>query len=393
MPMHSIRVLLIEDNPADVRLIRESLSVARSRQLILEHVPDLDSGVRRLAEPGVDIVLLDLSLPDSQGLDTFESIRRQAPHLPVVILSACDNDDLALHAVQTGAQDYLPKGEINDTLLVRCVRYALERQRTEEQIRALNADLERRVRERTRELAVANQEMEAFSYSVAHDLRRPLRAIDGFSAVLAELCHEKFDAREKDYFGRIRRACQQMDQLIDAILMLTRLSHHELRCERIDLHSLACEVIGELRRRDPARVVDVSIADDLTATGDARLVRIVLENLLGNAWKFTTTRGDPLIEVGARLENGERAFYVRDNGVGFDMSYASKLFTPFERLHTESEFEGLGIGLTTVQRIVRRHGGRMWAEGAIDQGATFYFALQTTEASHHGHRAEDYCFS
>lgn len=390
--MHSIRVLLIEDNLADVRLIQEALHTdAHPRPLIVEHVPDLASGVRRLAKPGVDLILLDLSLPDSQGLDTFHSIHRQAPHLPIVILSACDNDDLALRAVQTGAQDYLPKTEISGTLLTRSVRYALERKLAEERVRELNAGLELRVEQRTRELALANQEMEAFSYSVAHDLRRPLRAIDGFSAVLLETCDDKFDATEKDYFGRIRGACRQMDQLIDAILMLTRLSHQELRRERVDIHGLAREVVDELLRRDRNAVVEVQIAEDLIAAGDSRLLRIVFENLLGNALKFTVGRDNPLIEVGARVENGERTFYVRDNGVGFDMAYASKLFMPFERLHAESEFGGVGIGLTIVQRIIRRHGGRIWADATVNKGATFCFTLQAKETAHHGYHPVACC--
>ncbi|HEY4309700.1 MAG TPA: ATP-binding protein [Pirellulales bacterium] len=386
--MHSIRLLLIEDNPADVRLTREALVDSTATPLVVEHCPTLDAGLRRLTESGVDCVLLDLELPDSRGLDTFRAIHDAVPHLPVIILSSCDNDDLALRAVQAGAQDYLPKGEVTGPLLVRCVRYALERKKAQRQTMALNSELERRVRERTRELACVNQELEAFSYSVAHDLRRPLRAIDGFSAALGETCGGKLDPQERNYFDRIRGACMHMDHLIDALLTIARLSHLELRHERVDLSEIAEEIVRELRRRDPTRVVQAVVTEGLTVFGDPHLLTAVVENLLANAWKFTRHRTDGLIEFSGLPDGDDRVFYIRDNGVGFDMAYANKLFQPFERLHLESEFEGLGVGLTTVQRIVRRHGGHVWAEGAVDQGATFFFALQK-ETAHHEFREQD----
>jgi two-component system sensor histidine kinase/response regulator len=386
--MDSIRILLIEDNPADSRLIREALSDSRPQHFI-EHRPDLAAGLRRLVERGIDCVLLDLTLPDSRGLDTFRAVHAAAPQVATIILSACENDELALSAVQSGAQDYLPKGELTPGLLARSIRYALERKRAQTEILSLNTELESRVRERTRELALVNQELEAFGYSVAHDLRRPLRAIDGFAAVLHESCAEKLDPQERHYFDRIRRACRHMEQLIDALLAIARLTHQEMRHERVDMTYLAEEIVQELRRREPTRIVQVVIDEGMTANGDPFLLRAALENLIGNAWKFTRRRDDALIEVGAVTADNGRMFFVRDNGAGFDMAYASKLFKPFERLHLTNEFEGLGVGLSAVERIVRRHGGHVWAEAATDQGATFYFALQQGEASHHGLLAQD----
>ncbi len=385
-----VRVLMIEDNVADARLIHAALSEAPACGLILEHAGDLASGARRLSEPGIDAVLLDLSLPDSHGLETFRAMHAQAPRVPIVILSGCDDEALALSAVQSGAQDYLPKSKIDGALLIRSVRYAMERQASEDQIRALNAELESRVRQRTQELVFAIQELEAFGYSVAHDLRRPLRAIDGFSAILVQMCDERFSAREKSYFARIRRACQRMEQLIDALLTLTRLSNQDLRREPVNLRLLAREVIEELRRAEPSRAVTLEMADELAAVGDPRLLRIVVENLLGNAWKFTRARAAAQIHFASVNEEGRTVFYVRDNGAGFDVTYADKLFAPFERLHEETEFEGLGVGLAIVQRILRRHGGAIWAQGAVDRGATFFFTLQPRENAHHGHSAEDH---
>lgn len=386
--MDSIRILLFEDNPADTRLIREALADSQPQHFI-EHRTDLAAGLKRLVERGVDCVLLDLTLPDSSGLDTFRAVHQAAPQVAIIILSAFENDELALAAVQAGAQDYLPKGELTPSLLARSIRYALERKRAQAEVMALNAELESRVRERTRELAVVNHELEAFGYSVAHDLRRPLRAIDGFASVLHETCVEKLDPQERHYFDRIRRACRHMGELIDALLSIARLAHQELRHEPVDLTAVADEIIHELRRREPARVVQTVVAEGMIASGDPSLLRAALENLIGNAWKFTRHRDDALIEIGVAAGENDRTFFVRDNGAGFDMAYASKLFKPFERLHLTSEFEGLGVGLSAVERIVRRHGGQVWAEAAIDQGATFYFALQQGEALHHGPREQN----
>jgi signal transduction histidine kinase len=227
-----------------------------------------------------------------------------------------------------------------------------------------------------RELEGANKELEAFSYSVSHDLRAPLRSIEGFSQILLEDYADRLDEEGQDYLGRVRAASQHMATLIDDLLDLSRVSRGPLRREPVDLAALATGIIGELRRSHPEREVEVVIAEGLTANGDARLLRLALENLLNNAWKFTSKKPRATIEFGSiDREATERVYFVRDDGVGFDEAYAGKLFGAFQRLHGAEEFEGTGIGLATVQRIVHRHGGRVWAEGRVGGGAAFYFTL------------------
>ncbi|HEX2573744.1 MAG TPA: PAS domain S-box protein [Polyangia bacterium] len=253
------------------------------------------------------------------------------------------------------------------------------RKEAEAGLQQLTEELERRVEDRTAALVAVNRELEAFSYSVSHDLRAPLRAIDGFSQVLVEDYAGQLGDEGRDYLERVRAASQRMSQLIDDLLRLSRVTRSELHRLPIDLTALARDALQELASREPGRQVETVVAEGLQAEADPHLVRVLIDNLLGNAWKFTRHTTAPRIEVGTLApltrEPQPLVFYVRDNGAGFDMTYAEKLFKPFQRLHRANEFEGTGIGLAIVQRIVQRHGGRAWAEGAEGQGATFYFSL------------------
>jgi PAS domain S-box-containing protein len=249
------------------------------------------------------------------------------------------------------------------------------RRQVEEEVRELNATLEKRVQERTEQLESVNQELEAFSYSVSHDLRAPLRAMDGFSKIMLDEYGGSLDEQGLDYLKRIRGASMRMTQLIDDLLKLSHISHSELKIRDVDLCALAGEVVGELRALNPDRQVEVTLMPQLVVRADRGMMHIVLENILGNAWKFTRKRETAHIELGVCWMNGEPVIFLKDDGAGFDMANAQKLFGAFQRLHSLKDFEGNGIGLAIVQRIIHLHGGKIWAEGAVNQGATFYFTL------------------
>ena len=248
------------------------------------------------------------------------------------------------------------------------------------ELRKAHDELEDRVAQRTRELFFANRELESFSYSVSHDLRGPVDALNGFTYVLLKEYGSKLDAKAKELLDHIRNSGKRMMQLIDDLLNLSRVTSSVLQSEPVDLTAIARSVAEELKSLEPNRQVDFAIAAVEKVDGDPRLLKIVLENLLRNSWKYTSTHPRARIEFGSTVENGRTVYFVRDDGAGFDARSADRLFQPFQRLHPTAEFPGNGIGLATVQRIVRRHGGEIWATGEVERGATFYFTLGSSRS-------------
>jgi DNA-binding response OmpR family regulator len=340
----------------------------------------------------VDCILLDVLMPGLSGNETCVRIkgREEWRDIPLLMLTGREEHAAMIEGINAGADDYVLKSSDFEVLRAR-LRAQLRRKQFEDENRRIREELLRREVETAQaraalevaeirasmaaELERKNQELETFSYSVSHDLRAPLRAIDGFSQALEEDCGELLDETGRSHLQRIRAAVRRMGLLIDALLHLSRVSRTELRMSAVDLSALARSVAREFEERDPQRKVEFVIAGGIKARGDPTLLRAVLENLLGNAWKFTGKREDARIEFSVETNGGWPVYSVRDDGVGFDMKYAGKLFGPFQRLHGEAEFPGAGIGLATVQRVVRRHGGRVWAESALGRGTAIRFTL------------------
>jgi len=271
----------------------------------------------------------------------------------------------------------IPLRDVNGEVigLVGIGREISENKMAIQEINRLNAELEQRVDERTSQLAAVVKELEAFSYSVSHDLRSPLRSMEGFSTALLEDYGSQLDDIGRDYLVRIKTAAQRMSQLIDDMLKLSRITRSDLHRTDLNLSDLASVVIAEIQSADPQRQVKWIVRPGMMVNGDPNMLRIVLVNLLENAWKFTSRHAAACITVSFVEKEGRPVYYVRDDGAGFDMNYAAKLFAPFQRMHGASEFHGSGIGLATVQRVIARHGGTVWAESIVEQGTTIYFSL------------------
>jgi signal transduction histidine kinase len=350
--------VLFEGKTIGVLVIQADLSELRVRQRRY-------AGIALLVLVGSFVVAIALSRT------VEKAILKPILHLAHTARAVSSGKDYSVRAMEQGPDEI-------GQLVVTFNQMLDQIEAQNSQLEEARGDLERRVEARTQDLAAANRELEAFSYSVSHDLRAPLRAIDGFSRILLASHSEQLDDRGRHYLDRVRAGTMRMSQLIDDLLGLARVSRREMLRRPVNVTEVARRVASDLASRPPARDVPIHVAEGLVANADAHLLTIIFENLLGNAWKFTAKKTDPRIEVGANLVGAELVFHVRDNGAGFDMAYADKLFGAFQRLHTDADFEGTGIGLVTVQRIVNRHGGRIWAEAAVGQGATFYFTLEGT---------------
>ena len=393
-----VKILLVDDQPENL------LSAEAVLDSLGQEIVRANSGreaLRHLLTDDFAVILLDVMMPEMDGFETAALIRQRerSRATPIIFLTALGrSEEHVFRGYDVGAVDYLTKPIVPEILrskvavfvelarksalieahadLLQKKNVELEQvisqlRRAEDEITLLNRHLQSRVEE----LIAVNRELDSFSYTVSHDLRAPLIRIDGFSRALLENYGDKVDEHGKIYLERVRSASQRMCQLVDDLLNFSRVGRMDMHPERVDFCEIARSVATEIQTRDPERQAAFVIPDHVMATGDGALLRIVLVNLLENAWKFTRRREDAGILFGITQHDGELTYFVKDNGAGFDPALAHKLFRPFERLHSASEFEGTGIGLATVERIIKRHGGRIWAEGSVNNGATFYFTL------------------
>ena len=374
------KLLIVDDEPAQMRALCTTLE---NDGYVVAGFTSGKEALEHLQQQSIDLLLTDLTMPEMDGIELLRAAQDIDRNLVGLVMTGHGSIESAVAAMKAGALDYILKPFTLKTMrpvlqraltVRRLMTENAQLRRTEDMMRRLNVDLERQVDERTQQLTEANRELEAFSQSVSHDLRAPLRAINGFGGVLLEDYGTQLDERARGYVDRILAAGLRMEQLIGDLMRLSHASVSELRTTTVDLSKLAANAIDDLREADPSRDVDTFIAPDMECKGDPQLLRIALENLLGNAWKFTRNVPNARIEFGP-VADKHTTFFIRDNGAGFEPSQAKHLFAPFRRLHSPSQFPGTGVGLSIVQRIIRRHGGRIAAEAAVGRGATFTFNI------------------
>jgi signal transduction histidine kinase len=379
-----VSILLVDDQPANLVALEAML------QGLGQNLIKAQSGreaLKWLLTYDFAVILLDVKMPDMDGFETAALIRERdkSRHTPILFLTAADNTQTqAVRGYAVGAVDYLIKPVVPEfvrskvavfvelakktQLLRRQAQLLVQSEQAARELAETRAEL-------VRDLEHKNRELESFSYAVSHDLRAPLRRIDSFSRAVLDSQGSKLDESGRKFLSRVREASQHMSQLIDDVLYLSRVTRAELREQEVNLSDVAGMTLDQLQDGEPDRVIERKIRPGVIVTGDGQLLRIAMKNLLENAWKFTSKVARAKIEFGVTHGSAEASYFVRDNGAGFDMTYAARLFGPFQRLHPQHEFPGSGIGLATVQRIIHRHGGRVWAEGLVGQGATFHFTL------------------
>jgi two-component system sensor histidine kinase/response regulator len=363
----SARLLIVDDEEAQMKALCETL---RDNGYETVGFTSGRASLAALRESKFDLLLSDLTMPEMDGITLLRCATELDPDLVGVIMTGQGTVETAVEAMKAGALDFILKPfKLSIVLSVLSRALALRRLRLE------NAELQRRFEQRTVEMQKANQDLESFTHSVSHDLRAPLRAIGGFSNILLKDFGPQLPEEAQRLVNVVVSSAAQMTQMIDGLLKFCRLGRQAIRRETVNLTALARQAVENLRRDQKEHRVEVQIADIPNCVGDPSLLNQVFVNLLSNAFKFTSQTKNPLIEVGCQQKNGENIYFVRDNGVGFEMQYADKLFGVFQRLHTDEEFEGHGVGLSIVHRIIERHGGRIWAEAEPDKGATFFFTV------------------
>jgi two-component system sensor histidine kinase/response regulator len=361
------RIIIVDDEAAQMKALCDTL---RDQSYVTTGFASAKAALAELRNQKFDLILTDLMMPEMDGITLLRSALETDPNLIGIIMTGEGTISSAVEAMKTGALDYILKPfKLSAILPVLSRALAIRR------LRLRNAELEQRVRERTAELEAANRDLESFCSSVSHDLRAPLRHIDGFSNLLIENYASQMPDEAQRLLKFVSSSALRMGQLIDDLLHFSRLGRQQLSKQPVSISGLVHEVLDELGKEQNNRSIELRVGQLPDTVGDPSLLKQVFINLLSNAYKFTRQNEKAIVEVGCRQQEGEGVYFVKDNGAGFDMKHAPKLFGVFQRLHSQKEFEGTGVGLSIVQRIIHRHGGRIWAEAAVGKGAAFYFTL------------------
>jgi two-component system, sensor histidine kinase and response regulator len=367
MSQVTARLLIVDDEGAQMRALTDTLGL---EGYTIEGFTSAREALAALRPGDFNLLLTDLMMPEMDGIALIDAALKIDPALCAIVMTGHGTIDTAVQAMQSGALDYILKPfKLNAILPV------ISRALNVQQLRRENAELQERERRHSEQLAAAYQDLESFAYSISHDLRAPLRAIDSFGQILTEDFAQALGEEGGRLLNHIRNGSQKMDQLIVGLLEFSRIGRQALKREIIDMSAMAAAVAEEARVVHSGSTPSIEIADLPSISGDAIVIRQVWSNLIGNALKYSANRTQPVVKISGRIEGGEAIYQVQDNGAGFDMRYATKLFGVFQRLHRAEEFAGTGVGLAIVQRIVVRHGGRVWAQGVPNAGATFQFAL------------------
>ena len=373
----SIKVLVIEDDPGDVDFLKELLAEVEGETFDLVCVDRLAAGIACLDEADFDVVLLDLSLPDSQGLDTFSKVHTHAPNVPIIVLTGLDDEEVAIMAVQGGAQDYLSKSLLDGPLLTRAIRYAIERHRL---LLEMTHHTQALAHTNT-ELVRSNKDLDDYAYIVSHDLKEPLRGIRNYATMLLEDCADQLDSKGRTRLETLRNLAERLEHLINALLYYSRVGQVDLAFTVNDLNKVVRDIIDSLALRLEQEKIEIRIVTPLpTVRCDTTRIGEVFRNLITNAVKYND-KPQKWIDIGViNSQTGEQVFYVRDNGIGIGEKYYEMIFRIFKRLHGRDQYGGgTGIGLTIVKKIIERHGGRIWVESTPGEGTTFYFTIEENQ--------------
>jgi signal transduction histidine kinase len=368
-----IEILLFEDNPGDAGLLEEMLEEFNDLYL-LKNVETLKEGLDVLKSHHFDVILLDLGLPDSEGVDTLIDVDKKTPNTPIIVLTGLNNEEIGTIAVKSGAQDYLIKKEIDSKQLKRSIQYSIERKKIEIELEKSQENLEEKVKERTKALEQSNKELQQFAYIASHDLREPLRMITSFLQLLERRYKDQLDDDANEFIGFAVDGAKRLDDMIKDILEYSKVTNKKMTFSLIDVEQVLDETLTNLKMLIDENNVIITHDPLPNITGDEKLMVLLFQNLIGNSIKYKSQK-QPNIHISSKKEGDHYLFSVVDNGIGMSEEYLERIFTIFQRLHTQEEYEGTGIGLAIAQKIVHQHGGSIWAESELGEGTTFHFTI------------------